>query len=85
MLASTEGFLPAIEVAPQRPGVIEKKYSFAHMIAVQKSAGGYVVFGSKPDTRNNPSACGESGHCSPSTLVVTLCPDPRGPASIFRP
>ncbi len=47
VLAATEGFLPAIEVAPLRPGVLEKEYSWAHMIAVQKAVGGFVVFGSK--------------------------------------
>lgn len=45
VLAATEGFLPAIEVAPLRPGAIERQYSYAHMIAVQKAVGGYVVFG----------------------------------------
>ncbi len=47
VLAATEGFLPAIEVAPVRPGVMEQKYSWAHSIAQQKAFGGYVVFGSK--------------------------------------
>ncbi|WP_036025449.1 2-keto-4-pentenoate hydratase [Paraburkholderia dilworthii] len=47
VLRAIDGFLPAIEVAPLRPGVLEQRYSFAHMIAVQKAAGGYVVFGSR--------------------------------------
>lgn len=47
VLAATEGFLAAIEVAPLRPGVMEKKYSWPHLIAVQKAVGGFVVFGSK--------------------------------------
>ena len=47
VLAAVDGFFPAIEVAPLRPGVREMKYSYEHMIAVQKAAGGYVVFGSR--------------------------------------
>ncbi|WP_066561066.1 2-keto-4-pentenoate hydratase [Croceicoccus bisphenolivorans] len=47
ILAAIDGFLPAIEVAPLRPGVMEGKYSWAHNIAVQKADGGYVIFGSK--------------------------------------
>jgi 2-keto-4-pentenoate hydratase len=46
-LAAVEGFFPAIEVAPVRPGVLEGKWSNQHMIAVQKAKGGYVVTGSK--------------------------------------
>lgn len=46
VLAAVEGFLPAIEVAPLRPGVIERAYSIPHMIAVQKANGGYVILGS---------------------------------------
>lgn len=45
ILSAIEGFLPAIEVAPLRPGVKEGKYSWPHMIAVQKAPGGYVVLG----------------------------------------
>lgn len=45
VLAAVAGFLPAIEVAPLRPGVREGKYSWAHMVAVQKAVGGYVVLG----------------------------------------
>lgn len=47
VLAAVDCFLPAIEVAPLRPGVFDQKYSWPHMIAVQKATGGYVVFGSK--------------------------------------
>lgn len=47
VLAATEGFLAAIEVAPLRPGVLEGRYSWPHSIAVQKADGGYVVFGDK--------------------------------------
>ncbi len=53
VLAAIEGFLPAIEVAPLRPGVLEKQYSWAHMIAVQKAVGGFVVFGSKLTSPKN--------------------------------
>lgn len=45
-LASIEGFFPAIEIAPVRPGVLEGKWSNQHMIAVQKAVGGYVILGS---------------------------------------
>lgn len=47
VLAATEAFLPAIEVAPLRPGVLDQKYSWAHSIAVQKAFGGYIVLGSQ--------------------------------------
>lgn len=47
ILAAIEGFLPVIEVAPLRPGVREKAYSWPHMIAVQKAVGGYIVLGSR--------------------------------------
>ncbi|MCP3731224.1 hypothetical protein M9978_12380 [Sphingomonas sp. MG17] len=47
ILAAIEGFLPAIKVAPVRPGVRERAYSWQHMIAVQKAAGGYVVTGGR--------------------------------------
>jgi 2-keto-4-pentenoate hydratase len=47
VLAAVAGFLPAIEVAPLRPGVREGRYSWAHMVAVQKAAGGYVVLGQR--------------------------------------
>jgi 2-keto-4-pentenoate hydratase len=45
VLSAIDGFLPAIEVAPLRPGVLDKAYSWPHLIAVQKAVGGYVVFG----------------------------------------
>lgn len=45
ILAATEAFLPAIEIAPSRPGVRAGLYSWPHMIAVQKAVGGFVVFG----------------------------------------
>ena len=45
VLGAIDAFLPAIEVAPLRPGVLEKRYSWPHQIAVQKAFGGYVVFG----------------------------------------
>lgn len=45
--AAIEGFIPAIEVAPLRPGVLERAYSYPHMIAVQKAVGGFVVLGSR--------------------------------------
>jgi 2-keto-4-pentenoate hydratase len=47
VLAAIDGFLPSIEVAPLRPGVLENAYSWPHMIAVQKAFGGYMVFGSR--------------------------------------
>lgn len=47
ILAAIEGFLPAIEIAPVRPGVRERAFSWQHMIAVQKAAGGFIVTGSK--------------------------------------
>lgn len=47
VLNAVEAFLPAIEVAPLRPGVREGKYSWPHMIAVQKAFGGYIVLGSR--------------------------------------
>nr|WP_087573759.1 fumarylacetoacetate hydrolase family protein [Sphingomonas sp. CDS-1] len=47
VLSAIEGFCPAIEIAPVRPGVREGKYSWPHMIAVQKAAGGYVVVGDR--------------------------------------
>ncbi len=53
VLAATEAFLPSIEVAPLRPGVIEKAYSWAHLIACQKAVGGYVVFGSELTSPNS--------------------------------
>jgi 2-keto-4-pentenoate hydratase len=46
VLAATDAFLPAIEVAPLRPGVLERKYGWPHQIAVQKAFGGYIVLGS---------------------------------------
>jgi 2-keto-4-pentenoate hydratase len=45
VLAATEGFVAAIEVAPVRPGALERAYSYAHMTAVQKASGGFVVVG----------------------------------------
>ncbi len=45
--AAIECFMPAIEIAPLRPGVRERAYSYEHMIAVQKASGGFVVFGSR--------------------------------------
>ena len=45
VLGAIEGFCPVVEVAPVRPGVREGQYSWPHMIAVQKAAGGYVVVG----------------------------------------
>lgn len=47
VLAAIEAFLPGIEIAPLRPGVVEGKYSWPHMIAVQKAAGGYFVLGDR--------------------------------------
>lgn len=47
VLAATEAFLPAIEVAPLRPGVLEGRYSWQHLIAVQKAQGGYIVLGQR--------------------------------------
>ncbi len=46
-LAAIEAFLPAIEVAPLRPGVLEGKFSNQHLIAVQKASGGYVFTGTR--------------------------------------
>jgi 2-keto-4-pentenoate hydratase len=40
-------YLPAIEIAPLRPGVRERAYSYEHLIAVQKASGGCVVFGER--------------------------------------
>jgi 2-keto-4-pentenoate hydratase len=45
VLAAVEGFVPAIEIAPVRPGAIERAYSYPHMIAVQKAVGGFVLLG----------------------------------------
>ena len=42
-----DAYMPAIEVAPLRPGVLEGAYSWPHSIAVQKATGGYVIFGEK--------------------------------------
>lgn len=47
ILAAIEGFLPAIEVAPLRPGVLEGRYSWPHSIAVQKADGGYIILGNR--------------------------------------
>jgi 2-keto-4-pentenoate hydratase len=47
VLSAIDCFLPSIEIAPLRPGVRERAYSYEHLIAVQKSAGGYVFFGSR--------------------------------------
>lgn len=47
VLSAVDAFLPAIEVAPLRPGVREGQYSWAHMIAVQKAFGGYIVLGNR--------------------------------------
>lgn len=46
VLAATEGYLAAMEVAPVRPGLLEKKWSAQHLVAVQKAPGGYVLLGS---------------------------------------
>ncbi len=56
VLAAIEGFLPAIEVAPLRPGVRDQAYSWPHMIAVQKAQGGFVILGSRltPPTAFDP-------------------------------
>ena len=53
VLAAVDGFLPAIEVAPLRPGILERKYSWAHQIAVQKAVGGYIVLGSRLTSPKN--------------------------------
>jgi 2-keto-4-pentenoate hydratase len=45
VLSAIDSFMPSIEVAPLRPGVLENKYSWPHMIAVQKAFGGFMVFG----------------------------------------
>lgn len=45
ILAAIEAYLPAIEIAPVRPGVREGAFSYAHMIAIQKAVGGFVVLG----------------------------------------
>lgn len=47
VLSAVEAFLPAIEIAPLRPGVREGLYSWPHIIAVQKAVGGFVIFGSR--------------------------------------
>jgi len=47
ILAAIEGFLPVIEVAPLREAVKDRKFSWNHMIAVQKAFGGYIVVGGK--------------------------------------
>lgn len=46
-LAAVEAYLPAIEVAPVRPGLLDGRWSNQHIIAVQKAVGGYVVFGDR--------------------------------------
>lgn len=47
VLAATAGYLPALEVAPVRPGLLEGKWSAQHLVAVQKAAGGYILLGSR--------------------------------------
>lgn len=47
VLVATAGYLVALEVAPVRPGLMERKWSAQHLVAVQKAAGGYVLLGSK--------------------------------------
>jgi 2-keto-4-pentenoate hydratase len=47
IMRAVDCFLPSIEVAPLRPGVLESKYSWPHMIAVQKAVGGFMIFGPK--------------------------------------
>ena len=47
VLAATAGYLPALEVAPVRPGLMEKLWSAQHLVAVQKAVGGYILLGSK--------------------------------------
>jgi 2-keto-4-pentenoate hydratase len=45
IMRAIDCFLPSIEVAPLRPGVLENAYSWPHMIAVQKAAGGFMILG----------------------------------------
>lgn len=45
ILGAIEAFLPAIEIAPLRPGVMEGKFSWPHLVAVQKAKGGFVILG----------------------------------------
>jgi 2-keto-4-pentenoate hydratase len=47
IMRAVDCFVPSIEVAPLRPGVLENKYSWPHMIAVQKAVGGFMIFGPK--------------------------------------
>ena len=58
VLRAIDSFVPAIEIAPLRPGILDKAYSYEHSIAVQKAAGGYVVLGSR--------------HTSPRDIDVAL-------------
>jgi 2-keto-4-pentenoate hydratase len=45
VMRAIDCFLPSLEVAPLRPGVFDKAYSWPHLIAVQKAFGGFMVFG----------------------------------------
>jgi 2-keto-4-pentenoate hydratase len=59
VLAAVDCFLPSIEVAPLRPGVLEMAYSWPHMIAVQKAVGGFVIFGEQRTPANAVDPCTE--------------------------
>lgn len=77
VLAAVEGFIPAIEVAPVRPGVFERAYSYAHMIAVQKAVGGFVVLGSRITAPKSFDPRLEGG-------LVSLNGEPRAAATGFE-
>lgn len=77
VLRAVEGFLPAIEVAPLRPGVLEQRYSFAHMIAVQKAVGGWVVLGPRITSPRGIDARLEA-------CLVSIDGEPRAAAASFE-
>lgn len=52
VLEAVDYFVPAIEVAPLRTGMLEGAYSYEHMIAAQKAFGGYIVTGSRHTARH---------------------------------
>jgi 2-keto-4-pentenoate hydratase len=53
VLEAIDYLVPAIEIAPLRPGALEGAYSNAHMIAVQKAKGGHVIFGPRKTLANS--------------------------------
>jgi 2-keto-4-pentenoate hydratase len=77
VLAAIEGFIPAIEIAPLRAGVLERAYSYEHMIAVQKAVGGFVILGSRITSPQSFDPRLEGG-------VVSINGEPRVGATGFE-